>query len=289
MHMRILRFAALLALVGVMSGCAMVQLGYRNLDTFTAYKADEYFDLDPTQKYEFRVRFERLHEWHRSQQLPEYAAFLTEAKSRLQKTPTREDIIWFTEGLKSRYRTICRRITPDAAAILATLKPEQLVPLQKQWDDDNRRFVRLHRLRAGMDERKRARAERALDEIKKWTSTLTAEQERRITDLSDQMPSIADLRLQDRIRRQKEFRQLLDSRTSRDFPAQLERFLVDWESGRTPEYERTLTEWWNKRIDYFISVYQILTPQQRIDVARRLQDYIDDFMALSERSRSAAQ
>jgi len=283
-----LRFAALLALIGVMSGCAMVQLGYRNLDTFTAYKADEYFDLDPTQKYEFRVRFERLHEWHRSQQLPEYAAFLTEAKSRLQKTPTREDIIWFTEGLKSRYRTICRRVTPDAAAILATLKPEQLVALQKQWDDDNRRFVRLHRLRAGMDERKRARAERALDEIKKWTSTLTTEQERRITDLSDQMPSIADLRLQDRIRRQKEFRQLLDSRTSRDFPAQLERFLVDWESGRMPEYERVLSEWWNKRIDYFISVHQILTPQQRIDVARRLQDYIDDFMALSERSRSAA-
>ena len=286
--MRILRFAALLALIGVMSGCAMVQLGYRNLDTWTAYKADEYFDLDPTQKYEFRVRFERLHEWHRSQQLPEYAAFLTEAKSRLQKTPTREDIIWFTEGLKTRYRTICRRVTPDAAAILATLKPEQFVALQKQWDDDNRRFVRRHRLKAGMDERKRARAERALDEIKKWTSTLTAEQERRITDLSDQMPSIAELRLQDRIRRQKEFRQLLDSRTSKDFPAQLERFLVDWESARTPEYERALSEWWNKRIDYFISVYQILTPQQRVDVARRLQDYIDDFMALSERSRSAA-
>jgi hypothetical protein len=286
--MRILRFATLLVLIGLVSGCAMVQLGYRNLDTWTAYKADEYFDLDPTQKYEFRVRFERLHEWHRSQQLPEYAGFFKEAKSRLQKTPTREDIIWFTEGLKARYRTICRRITSDAAALLATLKPEQFDALQKQWDDDNRRFIRIHRLNAGPEERKRARAERALDELKKWTSTLTAEQERRITALSDAMPSIAALRHQDRIRRQREFRQLLEARTSSDFAPQLERYLLDWEGARTPEYERILTEWWDKRIDYFISVYQILTPQQRIDVANRLQGYIDDFTALSERGGRAA-
>ena len=44
------RVLALLALAGALtlaSGCAMVQMGYTHLDTLAAWKADEYFDLDP--------------------------------------------------------------------------------------------------------------------------------------------------------------------------------------------------------------------------------------------------
>jgi hypothetical protein len=104
-----------LALAGVLlltSGCAMVQMGYTHLDTLAAFKADEYFDLDPQQKQEFRARFDRLHEWHRREQLPEYAAFLTEVKSRLSKPPTREDIVWIATASRSRYRVMCGAAAP---------------------------------------------------------------------------------------------------------------------------------------------------------------------------------
>ena len=174
-----------LALAGALffaSGCAMMQMGYTHLDTLAAWRANEYFDLDPQQKQDFRIRFERLHEWHRREQLPEYAVFLTETRSRLSRQPTREDVVWIADGLKARYRLIARRAAPDAAAILVTLRPEQLVAAQKQWDDDNRRFMRERRLKAGIEERKRARAERALDEIRKWTGGLSAEQERSIME-----------------------------------------------------------------------------------------------------------
>jgi hypothetical protein len=280
---RLLACLALAASLLLAAGCAMVQMGYTHLDTLAAWKADEYFDLDPQQKQEFRVRFDRLHEWHRREQLPEYVQFLTETKSRLSRQPAREDVVWFAEGLKARYRAIARRAAPDAAALLATLRPEQLAEAQKQWDDDNRRFSRERRLKAGMEERKRARAERALDEIRKWTSGLTAEQERSIIALADRIPSISELRLQDRIRRQREFRQLLETRTSGDFAARLARYLGDWESGRAPEYERALTEWWNMRQDYFVTLYQLLTPEQRASVQQRLQNYIDDFTKLAQR------
>ena len=267
----------------VASGCAMVQMGYTHLDTLAAWKADEYFDLDPQQKQDFRVRFDRLHEWHRREQLPEYAAFLTEAKSRLSRQPTREDVVWIADGLKARYRVIARRAAPDAAALLATLRPEQLAAVQQQWDDDNRRFIREHRLKAGIDDRKRARGERALDEIRKWASGLTPEQERSITALTDRMPAIGELRLQDRMRRQREFRQLLESRASSDFAPRLTRYLLDWEGGRAPEYDRVYTEWWDMRQDYFVALYKLLTPEQRAAVLRRLQDYIDDFTKLAQR------
>jgi hypothetical protein len=167
--------------------------------------------------------------------------------------------------------------------LLATLRPEQIAGAQKQWDDDNRRFIREFRLKAGVEDFRRARAERALDEIRKWTSSLTAEQERSIAALSEKLPSIGALRLQDRIRRQREFRQLLESRTSSDFQPSLTRYLLDWETGRSPEYDRLLTEWWEMRQDYFIALYRLLTPEQRTAVLRRVQDYIDDFTKLAQR------
>jgi hypothetical protein len=187
------------------------------------------------------------------------------------------------EGHKARYRVVARRAAPDAAAVLATLRPEQLAAAQKQWDDDNRKFIRERRLRADLEERKRARAERALDEIRKWTGSLTPEQERSIVALADRIPPISELRLQDRIRRQREFGKLLEARASDDFAARLARFMVDWESGRAPEYERALTEWWDMRQDYFVALYKLLTPEQRAAVLRRLQDYIDDFTKLAQR------
>ncbi len=282
------RAVVIVLCLAMSGGCAMVQLGYNHLDTWAAYRADAYFDLDAGQKQEFRARFERLHEWHRREQLREYAAFLAETRSRIQKQPGREDVIWIAEGLKARYRVIARRMNPDAAALLATLRPEQLNALQRKWDDDNRRFIRERRIKAGPEERNRVRAERSIDEIRKWVGNLAPEQEQRITALSDAMPSISEPRLQERMRRQREFLQLLESKTRRNFAPRLERFLVDWESTRPAEYERTLTAWWDRRIDFFISVYQILTPQQRAALDGRLQDYVEDFIKLAEQSPGRA-
>ena len=76
---------------------------------------------------------------------------------------------------------------------------------------------------------------------------------------------------------------LLESRASSDFAPRLARYLVDWESGRAPEYDRILTEWWDMRQDYFVAIYKLLTPEQRAAVVRRLQDYIDDFTKLAQR------
>ena len=48
--------------------------------------ADEYFDLDARQKQEFLARFERLHEWHRYEQLPEYVSYIEDFQSLSQRS-----------------------------------------------------------------------------------------------------------------------------------------------------------------------------------------------------------
>lgn len=282
--------AILLAfLLATLTGCSMIRLGYNQADTLAAWMADDYFDIDARQKDEFHSRFERLYEWHRHEQLPEYAAFLGAAKTRLQSGLERDDVFWFMEGLKTRYRLIASRGAGDAAEMLATLTPAQISALQRQWAKVNRKFIREYKLEETPQEQQRAQAKRMLSRTEDWAGSLSHEQEQKITALCDQLPLTDHLRHEDRLRRQREFLRLLEQRGNPgEFTPRLRHWLLNWEEGRSPEYERLYAQWLEKRVQFMIDVYGLLTPQQRAHVQHRLQGYIEDFRKLSERGGHTA-
>ena len=287
---RALWLLAALAGLLLLTGCSTIRLGYSQADTIAAWTADEYFDFDSRQKDEFSSRFERLYDWHRYEQLPEYAAFLGAVKTRLHSGLRREDVFWFLEGLKTRYRLIASRGAGDAAEILATLTPAQLDALQRQWVKVNRKFIREYKLEDTPREQQRAQAKRMLSRIEDWTGSFSHEQEQKITALCDKLPLTDHLRHEDRLRRQREFLRLLELRGNPgEFTPRLRHWLLNWEEGRAPEYERLYAPWLEQRVQFMVDVYSLLTPTQRAHVQHRLQNYIEDFQKLSERgSRTAA-
>lgn len=276
--------------LGALAGCSMIRFGYDQADTIAAWKADEYFDFDSGQKTEFRSRFERLHAWHRQEQLPDYAQFLAAVKLRAQQPLTREDAVWLVEGVKARYHTLAARGSRDAAEMLLTLTPDNIRALQQQWARDNRRFVREHKVEGTLEERRRAAAERALKQIREWAGSLTPEQEERIAELHKEVPLIQHLRHQDRLRRQREFLQLLELRTDkREFEVKLRHWLIRWDQGRAPEYARLQAESYEKRIAFYLAIERMLTPRQRAAVLGQLQNYIDNFQRLAESGKRVAE
>ena len=276
-------------MLATLAGCSMVRLGYPQLDTIAAWTVDEYFDLDPQQKQEFQRRFERFHEWHRYEQLPDYALFLAEAKARLQKGLKREDALWVTNGVRARYRTLVTYVADDAAAMLMSVTPEQLDALQRRWEKDNRRFVREYRLEASVEEQRRATGRRALSRIRDWVGHLDDGQEQEILAWASALPLIHGPRHQDRLRRQREFLQLMSQRDDAGrFTAQLRNYLSNWEEGRDPGYNRLFNEWTQQQAELYVAVYGILLPHQREAVADRLQGYINDFTLLAQRAAAQA-
>jgi hypothetical protein len=281
--------ALICAVIALTSGCSMLRFGYDQADHIAAWKADEYFDLDPGQKNDFIARFERLHAWHRRHQLPDYARFLSAVQQRAQQQASREDAVWLVEGVRARYRALVTRASSDAASLLATLTPENIRALQRQWQHDNRRFVRTHRLEESEEERRQAGAEHALKQIREWTGHLEQEQETRIIALHADIPLVQHLRHQDRLRRQREFLQLLETRGSgREFEDRLRDWLMHWDRGRAPEYERLQALAYEKRIAFYLAVERMLTPRQRATLLARLQNYIEDFQRLADRDKRVA-
>ncbi len=273
--------AFLLALVAAVAGCSAIRFSYNQADTIIVYMTNQYFDLDPAQEQEFRRRLDRFLAWHRRTQLPDYVRFATEARSRLERGPGHTDVYWFVDGLRERYRTLARQGFDDAVAIAVTLTPEQLHHLQRKLDKDNAKFVKDTGLERGVEERKRAQFKKTLGQAEDWAGDLSREQEGQLREMVFAMPLVNHLRNEDRRRRQHDLIEILKLRHDRaQFTPRLRAWLLDWEAGRSPEYEKVVTVAYEERAQVFVRTWKMFTPAQRAHAVKRLQGYIDDLNAL---------
>jgi hypothetical protein len=284
-------FAVLIALAAaaVLAGCSTIRLGYNQADTIAVYYADEYFDLTRPQKDLLQENLYRLQGWHRRTQLPDYVRFLTETKTRLERGPSTTDVYWFVDGIQDRYRVLVRAGFDDAVASLSSLNQEQLNHLQRQLDKDNAKFVKETRLEEGPEARKRAQFKRTLDRTEEWVGNLSREQEARLRESVFAMPLVNQLRNDDRRRRQRELIELLGIRQDRaQFTPKLRAWLLDWEAGRSAEYDKVLAVVYKERAQIFVTTWNQFTPAQRAHALRRLQGYIDDLNALAAQAPAGA-
>jgi dihydrodipicolinate synthase/N-acetylneuraminate lyase len=81
---KLLRIIGLLALGGVCAGaltaCSAVKLGYGAAPELAFWRLDAYLDFDDAQAAQVRDDLATLHQWHRSNELPRYAALLEQAE-----------------------------------------------------------------------------------------------------------------------------------------------------------------------------------------------------------------
>jgi hypothetical protein len=191
--------------------------------------------------------------------------------------------------MRARYRTLVVYASDDAAAMLLTITPEQLDSLQKRWEVVNRKFIREFRLESSVEEQRRATGRRALSRIRDWVGHLDDAQEQQILAWAADLPLAHNLRHQDRMRRQREFLQLMSQRGDPgQFTVQLREWLVNWDKGRDPAYDRLFNEWQQKQADLYAATYRILLPHQREALAERVQVYINDFTHLARRPAAQA-
>ena len=280
------RFVLIAGVAALLVSCTFTKFAYNQADTVAAWMVDDYFDLDGQQKDEFQKRFDRFYTWHRHQQLPDYAQFMRTARTRMQDGVTREDVLWFMDGLRTRVRTAARQAAPDAAALLATLTPGQIENLQRKWEKDNRKYLREHKVNGTVAERQDAEAKRILKQVKEWLAPLNNEQEQRVIAMVREFPRLDQQHYAERLRRQKDLLEILALRQTDPprFTARLTEWMVNWERGRTPEYQKQLDASWQRRADLFATVDRMLTAEQRNGSLQRVQSYADDFTQLARRA-----
>ena len=279
------RFVVVAALAALLVSCTFTKFAYNQADTVAAWMVDDYFDLTAQQKEDFQKRFERFYSWHRYEQLPEYSQFMRTARTRMTDGVTREEVLWFVDGMRTRARTAARQAAPEAAALFATLTPAQIDNLKAKWDKDNRKYAKEHKLNGSLADQQEAEAKKIMKQVKDWLAPLNNEQEQRVIAMVREQPPLYQQRYQERLRRQKELLEVLSHRNDdpQRFTARVTEWMVNWDRGRPPEYQRQLEASWQKRADLFASIDRSLTAEQRNTALARLQTYAEDFTQLARR------
>ena len=285
-RLRAARWVLVAVAAAVLVSCSFTKFAYNQADTVALWTVDEYFDLEGAQRDEFNKRFQRFYSWHRYEQLPEYAQFMRAAHDRMQAGISREDVLWFSDGIRTRVRMMARKAAPDAAALLATLTPAQVENLQRKLDKENRKYLRERKVNGTLEERQEAEAKRIIKQIEEWLAPLDDGQERRITALARELPQLERERYADRLRRQKEFLALLSHRNEdpQRFTARVTEWMVNWDKGRSSEYQRQIEASWQKRAELFVAADRMLSSDQRKVALRRVNGYVEDFTHLASRS-----
>ncbi len=282
-----LRLAACLALVALLASCSAVRITYNNAEPLVRFAAHEYFDLDDRQNEQFRNRLAQYHEWHRSAELPAYAALLTEAAGKVEGGVDRDDVRWAAEAIRARYRVLITRAAQDAAPILVTLTEPQLAELEQRLAKANAKYAEEN-VTGGARRIHRTRLKRMLGRFEDWTGDLSDAQEARIERFVAEHAPLAALRLEDRRRWQRAAMSLIrERRDARALAAGLVDLFAHAEAHRSAGYVAALARWEDSLAGLLVDIDRMLSEEQRARVVQRMRGYAEDFRALSDGRKPA--
>jgi hypothetical protein len=164
------RFLTLCAVVFalLLAGCSSLTLAYQQLPLLAGWWIDGYLDLDGTQRARLKTQLQTWQAWHRREELPHWQALLHQATAALDGGFTRDELLALERGALASVERSLQQAAPLAAPLLAGLRPEQWLHLQKEMDENNADWRERHAGRGGPGER----AKRYATQLERWLGDL---------------------------------------------------------------------------------------------------------------------
>ena len=169
-----LRRVALIAIAMLVAGCTS-SLIYNRLDTRARWYIGSLVSLDDAQQSHLRDWLARSLAWHRDTELKRYEQFLRALSGKVSAGP---DPALFPQAMRQAETFVgelAARVTPEAAQLLVTLRPQQVDEFLGNLEKRNREELEEEAERTPAEQQKR-RIRSMTKTLEKWTGSATAEQ-----------------------------------------------------------------------------------------------------------------
>ena len=288
--MRILKlnYKALRALLAVLvisvstSGCT-TKLAYDFLDWGLYWELKDYVKFTRDQRLLVKDEISQLIDWHRSEELPQYADQLEKLSKELKSGITVEQLEESYNNLRDSWQRIVIKTLPAAVDIISNLNDEQVndffeMLIEKEGDD-------AKKIEKGTNARTLKKREAYVSKkIVGVIGKLNEDQKSLIAQWALSMKPTKELSLAQAIQWRTRMQTVLAERHNKQ---QLENNLMvlfaNPDQLRSASYRRVIEK--NKRLimQLLFDLNQTLTNQQRSKLVKKLQSYINDFRDLSDR------
>ncbi|MEY4654586.1 MAG: hypothetical protein RI884_3167 [Pseudomonadota bacterium] len=137
---KLLRIIGALALLAALAGCSAIKLGYNNLPELAWWWLDGYMDFNDAQRAPVKDELSRLHQWHRTNELPRYAELLARIERMAAADVTSEQVCKLAEEGRVRFLALAAQSEAAIATIAPTLTNEQLRHLTQRYERNDQDF-----------------------------------------------------------------------------------------------------------------------------------------------------
>ena len=288
--MRILKlnYKALRALLAVLvisvstSGCT-TKLAYDFLDWGLYWELKDYVKFTRDQRLLVKDEISQLIDWHRSEELPQYADQLEKLSKELKSGITVGQLEEFSNNLRDSWQRIVIKTLPAAVDIISNLNDEQvndfLKMLIEKEGDDAKKIEKGTHVRT-VKKREAYVSKKIVDVIGK----LNEDQKSLIAQWALSMKPTQELSLAQAIQWRTRMQTVLAERhNEQQMEDNLMVLFANPEQLRSASYRRVIEK--NKRLimQLLFDLNRTLTNQQRSKLIKKLQSYINDFRDLSGR------
>lgn len=271
-------------LLPALSGCSALRLGYANGPQLAWWWIDGYFDFSREQAPQVKQTLDKWFEWHRSSQLPDYAALLASARRQVLDSTTPALICRWQDRVREQLEPALVRATADFADIVPGLGDAQFKHLEQKYAkliDE----MRADFLQADVAERQRESLKRAVERTERIYGTLDDAQLRVIAAGVAASPFHPELWLLERQRRQRDtlqvLKRLVAERSDRDQRIAALRALVQrTERSPNPEYRAYQLKLSDYNCGLAAQIHNATTPAQRQKARDNLKGWEEDLRSL---------
>lgn len=281
------RIIGLLALTAVLSACNAIKLGYNNLDEVAYWWLDSYIDFTDDQAPRVREDLNKLHLWHRTQELPQLITLLGSLEQIAPGDVTASQACAFVPRVEERLNAVTERALAAVVALAQDLSPEQLQQLERKYEKNNADF-RKDWIRRGPVVMKEKRLEQLLERTEGFYGRLGEPQRAVLRAQIDQSAVDAQRILADRQRRQQDALQTLRKLAGKTLPAGeagtlLRGYLERARHSPDLTYRSYGQGLINENCRTLAALHNSTTPEQRLAAVKQLRTYQKDLRELAAR------
>ncbi len=272
------RWWVLLVAVLLLQGCGL-KFWYNRLDWVVPWYVDDYVELSDGQEERLEQLMRLKTEWHRSEELPKYVAWLEQLRQDIEQGDI--DAIYddHHRQMVGFYWTLVEQLTGEFAEMMVDLSDVQVEQLIGALEKRDQESLKRHQSR-DKDDRLEGREDDIKDGLGEWIGRLSKSQKKLAEQWAKELQPTLELRLEYRKVWRQQLVTLLQNRQQPDAPKALKNLFVNATDLQSEDLKQRYAH--NRAVTrrYLITFYGTLSDKQKRRLFSRIDDYREDFIDL---------
>lgn len=285
---RLIKTLAIIGLCISLASCTSTRLAYNFLDWWLWWEIDDYVDLDRSQKQLVKNQIDEFHQWHRTNELPKYSAYLNDLINQLNHSQplTQEQLKQQFNGAIRLWQDSAERLYTPLIELMPQLSDKQVADMLQAMTEKSSEQIESY-LGKTETEAKASRKKKLNKQLKKWLGKLTSDQTQQVNQAIDAMDLSPEPVIEARDLWQQRFHETMQHRDSAEFSASMQQLLIRSDELWSDRYRQRILDNQRQSLALMESLLASLNDNQRSKLIKKLKKYQSDFDYLAAKAQSA--